>query len=97
MHTGEDQSCVISGQSGSGKTESSKYIFRHLLALSRGAVPNLLRDYDVMDFTMNTLLEAFGNAQTVRNGNSSRFGKHMEVCAASSCAVVILKGVWLGV
>lgn len=76
---GEDQSCVISGDSGSGKTETSKYFTGHLLDLSRAENTELLRKYDVLQFVASALLEAYGNSATTSNRNSSRFGKYVEL------------------
>jgi myosin heavy subunit len=83
-----DQSVVVSGESGAGKTEASKYVMRFLIAvndanLSGGGgggggsdVGGRIRDVLV---DTNIVLEAFGNAKTVRNDNSSRFGKYTKL------------------
>ena len=61
---------VLLGESGSGKTEASKYVMHYIATMSQSMeiarVKNLL-------IVSNPLLEAFGNAQTIRNDNSSRF------------------------
>ncbi|XP_064638168.1 unconventional myosin-XVI-like isoform X2 [Lineus longissimus] len=69
------QCCVISGESGAGKTESCKHFIQHLLMMSKSEECHLNGKIQ----KMNPLLEAFGNAQTVMNDNSSRFGKFIEV------------------
>ncbi|CAH1782096.1 unnamed protein product [Owenia fusiformis] len=69
------QCCIISGESGSGKTETSKYLIQHLLATTQSEENQL----NVKLQQVNPLLEAFGNAQTVMNENSSRFGKYIEL------------------
>jgi len=73
-----NQSIVIGGESGAGKTESSKMLVRHLVQRS---VNNGAKDegLDEKLLQSNPILEAFGNAATVRNSNSSRFGKFMKL------------------
>uniref|UniRef100_A0A1L8EGC1 Putative myosin class ii heavy chain n=2 Tax=Haematobia irritans TaxID=7368 RepID=A0A1L8EGC1_HAEIR len=71
------QCVLISGESGSGKTEASKKVLQYIAACSghqetiEGVKDKLLKS--------NPLLEAFGNAKTNRNDNSSRFGKYMDI------------------
>lgn len=73
--TRKNQVILVSGESGSGKTESTKYMIRHLMYISPSEDAKML-DKIVQ---VNPLLEAFGNAATVMNGNSSRFGKFIEL------------------
>ncbi|CAM9101018.1 unnamed protein product, partial [Hapterophycus canaliculatus] len=70
-----NQSIVVSGESGAGKTETSKIILRFLTHRSVGGVANL--DQKVVD--SSPILESFGNAKTLRNNNSSRFGKFLKL------------------
>ncbi|EGD72824.1 MYO1C protein [Salpingoeca rosetta] len=72
-----DQCILISGESGAGKTEASKKILQFLAqtSVNTGKAGNI-RDRLLQS---NPILEAFGNATTIRNDNSSRFGKYMEV------------------
>lgn len=60
-----------------GKTESAKYVLRHLVA--RNDVDGGVKDLDARLLGSNPILEAFGNASTVRNHNSSRFGKFLKL------------------
>ena len=80
----QSQSVVISGESGAGKTETSKIILFFLTVrakgLTGGSVPEALAaGLDARLLQSNVVLEAFGNAKTLRNDNSSRFGKFMKV------------------
>lgn len=73
----ESQCVIISGESGAGKTEASKLIMQYI-ANNCGRSADVMRVRDII-MDSNPLLEAFGNAKTIRNNNSSRFGKYMEI------------------
>ncbi|KAL4629512.1 unconventional myosin-Ie-like isoform X1 [Arapaima gigas] len=73
----ENQCVIISGESGAGKTVSAKYIMSYISRVSGGG-PKVQHVKDII-LQSNPLLEAFGNAKTVRNNNSSRFGKYFEI------------------
>ncbi|XP_078097536.1 unconventional myosin-Ie isoform X3 [Mustelus asterias] len=74
---GENQCVIISGESGAGKTVAAKYIMGYVSRVSGGG-PKVQHIKDII-LQSNPLLEAFGNAKTVRNNNSSRFGKYFEI------------------
>jgi len=90
----KNQSIIISGESGAGKTEASKYVMRYLITVAnalqrqKSSRPKALGaekpagDGDMIEKCLlrsNTVLEAFGNAKTLRNDNSSRFGKYIKL------------------
>lgn len=82
---GQDQSILVSGESGAGKTETVKILMSHIASVQRIDID----DADDVSTTIspivqrvldsNPLLEAFGNAKTSRNDNSSRFGKYLQL------------------
>jgi len=93
-HSGENenQSILVSGESGAGKTVTTKIIMQYLATLSRSHVT----DGEQSEFggiesqvlQSNPILESFGNARTVRNDNSSRFGKFIEIHFLSTGCLV---------
>ena len=74
---GDDQSILVSGESGSGKTETVKIMLVHLADVARhgGATQQIITQV----LRAGPLLESFGNAATLRNGNSSRFAKFLRI------------------
>ena len=91
---GGNQSVLISGESGSGKTENTKNLIAYLGQLSfryscnatQKAIADLVAD---RLFWSNTILESFGNARTVRNDNSSRFGKYIKLFFDTKSGVMV--------
>ncbi|KAH3803694.1 hypothetical protein DPMN_131961 [Dreissena polymorpha] len=75
LRENQSQCHVISGESGSGKTESCKLIVQHLLRDAGSEETQLSAKIN----QVNPLIEAFGNAITLMNNNSSRYGKYVEL------------------
>lgn len=79
MNAYKDNQCVIiSGESGAGKTEAAKRLMQYIASVSGGSDGSIQQTKDMVLAT-NPLLESFGNAKTLRNNNSSRFGKYLEL------------------
>jgi myosin-5 len=80
---GKDQSILVSGESGAGKTETVKIAMNHIASVQRGKTSGSSENFSdpVVNKVLesNPLLEAFGNAKTRRNDNSSRFGKYTQL------------------
>ncbi|KAI7360296.1 Myosin-1 [Hortaea werneckii] len=74
----DNQCVIISGESGAGKTEAAKRIMQYIANVSGGGNSSIEEVKDMVLAT-NPLLESFGNAKTLRNNNSSRFGKYLEI------------------
>jgi len=89
-------SFVISGESGAGKTETTKHVLKYLSAIQRlraqaqgdTAVPPESPVQKAL-MQMNPILEAWGNAKTVRNDNSSRFGKFMKMYIEAPAGLIV--------
>ncbi|KAI4276208.1 MAG: hypothetical protein LQ337_002648 [Flavoplaca oasis] len=82
---GENQSILVTGESGAGKTENTKKVIQYLAAVATADSPaarfgtKSFSNLSEQILRANPILEAFGNAQTVRNNNSSRFGKFIRI------------------
>ena len=92
---GHDQSILVSGESGAGKTETVKIAMNHMASVQEGPKGSKKGGLDpvvqrVVD--SNPLLEAFGNAKTRRNDNSSRFGKYLQLQFDNSEAGIMAFG-----
>ncbi|KAH8829695.1 myosin 5 [Flagelloscypha sp. PMI_526] len=81
------QTIIVSGESGAGKTESAKFIMRYLASVNPPDAKVKKAKFSLDDsseierqiLATNPILEAFGNAKTTRNDNSSRFGKYIQI------------------
>ncbi|OLY83524.1 Myosin-11 [Smittium mucronatum] len=81
LHSRENQSILITGESGAGKTENTKKVIQYLTAVASPSTnqKNLGNSLEKQILSTNPILESFGNAQTIRNNNSSRFGKFIRI------------------
>ena len=88
IRDGKNQTVVVSGESGAGKTVSAKYIMRYFATRitpdTQGKGPfkgraDAISETEEQILATNPVMEAFGNAKTTRNDNSSRFGKYIEI------------------
>ena len=87
LRDNKNQTIVVSGESGAGKTVSAKYIMRYFATretpdkagsrVKKG--PEAMSKTEEAILATNPIMEAFGNAKTTRNDNSSRFGKYIEI------------------
>lgn len=80
LHQRTPQAIVISGESGAGKTESANLLLKQLVFL--GKAPNRTLEERILQ--VNPIMEAFGNARTGINANSSRFGKFLDLSLTRS-------------
>jgi myosin-5 len=87
LRSGKNQTIVVSGESGAGKTVSAKYIMRYFATREAPDNPGArskkgaesMSETEEQILATNPIMEAFGNAKTTRNDNSSRFGKYIEI------------------
>ena len=77
---GENQTIIVSGESGAGKTVSAKYIMRYYASVQDETThSHEMSEIEHKILATNPIMEAFGNAKTTRNDNSSRFGKYLSI------------------
>eukprot|EP00980_Cylindrotheca_fusiformis_P023371 scaffold10429_cov126-Cylindrotheca_fusiformis.AAC.2 len=93
-----NQSIIISGESGAGKTEATKYIMKYLARITkkkdlsdtcRSEDGKIVASLEDRVLSSNPLLESFGNAQTLRNDNSSRFGKFIHINFSTTTGAIV--------
>jgi myosin-5 len=86
LRDSRNQTIVVSGESGAGKTVSAKYVMRYFATRESPDAPkrskgkgDSMSETEEQILATNPIMEAFGNAKTTRNDNSSRFGKYIEI------------------
>lgn len=94
---GNNQTIVVSGESGAGKTVSAKYIMRYFASVEEESElqnnigtehKSDMSDVEKQILATNPIMEAFGNAKTTRNDNSSRFGKYLEILFDNKTSII---------
>lgn len=96
LRDGQNQTIVVSGESGAGKTVSAKYIMRYFATRESSDQPgkytsaraDAISETEEQILATNPVMEAFGNAKTTRNDNSSRFGKYIEIMFDSKTNII---------
>lgn len=93
----KDQSILVTGESGAGKTENTKKIIQYLSSITGNIVENPsskastshtgMASIDTKILQANPILESFGNAKTIKNNNSSRFGKFIKIFVSTKGSI----------
>ncbi|EDK39313.2 hypothetical protein PGUG_03411 [Meyerozyma guilliermondii ATCC 6260] len=91
----KDQSILVTGESGAGKTENTKRIIQYLSSTTNRRAPSsssseastVHPSIDTKILQANPILESFGNAKTIKNNNSSRFGKFIKIYFSSQGSI----------
>ena len=91
--TDQNQTIIVSGESGAGKTVSAKYIMRYFASVEENNEENAHHNLEMSEtekkiLATNPIMEAFGNAKTIRNDNSSRFGKYLEILFDDETSII---------
>lgn len=87
LANGKNQLILVTGESGAGKTENTKKIIQYLSSItSADAAANSAIDVKILQ--ANPILESFGNAKTIKNNNSSRFGKFIKIYVSRHGSIV---------
>merc|ERR1719278_656457 len=81
LQNGKNQSMLITGESGAGKTENTKKVISYLAMVATSGKKSSTKKVSLEDqiVATNPILESYGNAKTSRNDNSSRFGKFIRI------------------
>ena len=96
LRDNKNQTIVVSGESGAGKTVSAKYIMRYFATREAPEQPgkrskgkgDTMSETEEQILATNPIMEAFGNAKTTRNDNSSRFGKYIEILFDNNTEII---------
>ncbi|TIC24772.1 clathrin heavy chain [Wallemia mellicola] len=84
----KNQTMVVSGESGAGKTVSARHIMQYLAFLGQDGTGSASTGTDASILATNPVMEAFGNAKTIRNNNSSRFGRYLKILFDKQCNII---------
>lgn len=83
-----NQTVIVSGESGAGKTVSARHIMRYFAVAGKTKDQNSITSTEERILATNPVMEAFGNAKTLRNSNSSRFGRYLQIYFDDKSSIV---------